>query len=301
MDSAVTIRTRAVATAISRGTNCVISLAETGTGINVLGTANVGAGCGVIANSTDDAAVTLVGTSYLDANPISAVGNISVSSDRNYPSSTAILPYGVAAEDPIAARGLEVPTDTGCDHSSTYRVRPSETFTGVNSLQPGRYCGGMNIQGTVNLNPGVYIMDGGNFNITSQATITGEGVTIIMTGDDAADVGDVAIAGGAEVDLSAPMTDGDPWEGMLFFQDPDWDIENTVSIAGDAGLNLEGIIYAPGGDMSFMGSSGGASSNDCLYLIADTVTIGGEASIDNACNLDAGGMNFQNYRIALVE
>ncbi len=300
MDSAVTIRSRGVATAVSRGENCVISLAETGVGINVLGTADVGAGCGVIANSTDDSAVTLVGTSYLDANPISAVGNISAS-DTNYPSDTAILPYGVAQTDPIAERGLEVPTDpTTCDYNNE-RVLPrdSETYT----APPGgamRFCGGLNVQGSVTFNPGVYIMDAGDFQVSSTATIRGEGVTFVLTGNAAGNVAAVDIAGGADVNLSAPTSAQDAdWFGMLFFQDPDLGSSRESNIAGDANLNLEGIVYMPKGDLSFLGSSG--QTSDCIYLIAERVTIGGEASIDNNCGLDYEGMNFQNYRIALVE
>jgi Flp pilus assembly protein TadG len=301
MEAAVTVRSRGVATAVARGQNCVISLAEDGVGINVLGTADIAAGCGVIANSSDDGAVTLVGSSYLDANPISAVGNISAS-ETNYPSDTAILPYGVASADPVAERGLDVPTDpTGCDYNNE-RVLPrgSQTYSPVSPGVARRFCGGLNIQGEVTFDPGVYIMDGGDLDIASTASVRGEGVTIILTGNAPGNVAAVDIAGGSDVQMTAPDADQDStWNGILFFQDPDLGSTRESNIAGDSSLNLEGIVYMPGGDVSFLGSSG--QSSQCFYLIAERVTIGGEAAIDNNCDLDIDGMNFQNFRIALVE
>ncbi len=296
MDTGVTVRSRAVATAVSRGENCVISLAKDGVGINVLGTADVGAGCGVIANSGDDEAIRLVGSSYLDANPISAVGNITASA-ANYPADTAILPYGVASEDPIAPRNLSVPPTPSCTAATTnVRVLPRATST----ISPGRYCGGLNVQGTLTMSPGVYIMDAGDFKVASTANITGNGVTIILTGTAAGNVAAVDIAGGSNVTLSAPTSvQNADWQGLLFFQDPALGSTRTSNITGGSNLHLDGIVYMPGGDLSFLGNSG--QTADCLFLISKRLTIGGEASIDNNCPLEFSSMNFQNYRITLVE
>jgi Flp pilus assembly protein TadG len=295
MDAGVTVRSRAVATAVARGENCIISLAGTGTGVTVQGTADVGAGCGVIANSTDDEAIRLVGSSYLDANPISAVGNITAD-PSNYPANTAILPYGVASEDPVAARNLSVPTvPAGCTQTN-YRVAPSASRT----ISPGRYCGGMRVQGTVTMNPGVYIMDAGDFFVASSARVVGNGVTIILTGSSAGNVANVDIRGGSDVQLHAPTSAQDStWQGMLFFQDPNLGNNGESKINGDSNLDLDGIVYMPNGDLTFNGSSGQYA--DCLFLVAERVTFGGEARLDNNCPIEYSDLDFQNYRIALVE
>ena len=63
--------------------------------------------------------------------------------------------------------------------------------------------------------PGLYIMKNGPFTITGQANVTGDGVTIFLTGPGAvADTG-----GNGSIDLSAPIT-GD-LAGILFFEDRD--------------------------------------------------------------------------------
>ncbi len=51
------------------------------------------------------------------------------------------------------------------------------------TLSPGVYCGGLNIQtGTTDAQPGVYVIRNGALNVASGATLKGNGVTIVLTG-----------------------------------------------------------------------------------------------------------------------
>lgn len=282
------IRTRAVATAVTIGEPCVISTATDGIGIDVFGGAVVDLDCPVAANSPDGVSVDVGGSSFLDTNLIMSVGGINYSSG-NIPSDTPTVPYGLPIEDPLKDKGLTPPTSpSAC--SSLKQVKPSETLT----INPGRYCNGLTIQGTAYLNGGLYIMDQGTFKVNSGAKValagTG-GVTIILTGSSSSNVATVSINGSAEMDLAAPTAaeagtapiNDSKWAGILFYQDEKGDgTQHTFN--GGADINLNGIIYMPTGELKYNGNS--AQQAQCLLLIGERIEFGGTNDIKNNCNDD---------------
>ena len=275
LDTAPVIRVRSVAATVADGEYCVISLAGSGTGVEVQGSAQVDLGCGTSANSPDGIAVDLSGSSVLRSNPISAVGGIDYASGNIDPGTT-MLPYGLPVADPLADRGLEVPSSPANCTSQSGNIRPNQTVT----LNPGRFCSGMDLKGTVTLNPGVYIIDGGSLSINSQANVTGEGVTFVLTGPNPNAIATVSINGGANLQLTAPDDSQDPlWAGILFYQDPAGVATHTIN--GGSTLQFEGIIYMPTGDISF---SGGATQQaDCLLLVSRIVRFTGDSGLGNDC------------------
>jgi len=294
LDSPPTIRARAVATAIKVGENCVIALAPDGIGVDVSGTADVKLGCGVIANSSGVKAVDLTGSSLLDADPISAFGNINAS-PTNYAAGTSILPFGPKSDDPLAARGLSVPSSPSSCTQNNYSVSPSDTVT----LSPGRYCNGLSLKGDVTLSPGVYIIDRGEFYISSQANVVGEGVTFVLTGSSTGNMATLNFVGGAEIDLRAPTAAEDPfWKNILIYQDPLGSTKEST-LAGDSNLDFEGVVYMPNGDLKFTGSSG--QHSECLLMVAKRIAFSGDASLDNDCSSEYDDLDFTARRIVLVE
>src|SRR3546814_7610700 len=93
-----------------------------------------------------------------------------------------------------------------CSYTNVW-VQAGETQV-TPPLQPGRYCGGLRISGTADFAPGVYIIADGDFAIGSQAVITGEEVTFVLTGATPSSIGNVTINGGAEITLT-PTTTGE--------------------------------------------------------------------------------------------
>ena len=53
---------------------------------------------------------------------------------------------------------------------------------------------------------------------------------------------------------------------------------------GNGTPKLSGILYFPNADVTFNGSSHTANSNDCLELVAKTVTISGNANMASSCS-----------------
>ena len=294
LKTAPTIRARAVAATIEGDDHCVISLAPNGTGVKVSGTANVVLGCGVAANSGDAGAIYLSGTSWLESNPLSTVGGIYYSSG-NIPSGTTLLPYGLPQDDPMTARNLTVPTSPSACTANNLTVKPSDVVT----LNPGRYCGGLNIRGDATLNPGVYIIDGGSLTINAQATVVGHGVTFVLTGNAANNIANANIAGGANMDLRAPTEAEDStWHDVLFFQDSRANGLGST-LAGGSGTQFNGIVYMPAGDVTFAGNS--SAQSNCLLLVGYRVTFTGDTDIHNSCPSSMDDLNLKDQRIRVVE
>ena len=291
---APTVRTRSVASAVTIGEHCVLALAPTGVGVNVAGNANVQLDCGVAANSSAANGIYLEGSSHLDGSPLTSVGGI-VSGTSNTPEGTELQPYASPQVDPMLARNLQVPTSPSTCTATSLVVDPNQTRT----ISPGRYCNGLTLKGNVTLSPGVYIVDRGSFRIESQATVTGNGVTIVLTGSNSGDIAVTNIAGGATVNLRAPTAVEDPvWRNVLFYQDPR--AESRLSeIAGGSNINLQGIIYMPGGNIRFAGNSGYAA--ECLFLVANAVTMTGTAAIRNNCPADYNQEDFSMRTVRVVE
>lgn len=294
LDAPPVVRVRSVASTVAVGEYCVIALAEDGTGVDVQGNADVILGCGVAANSDAGISVDLSGTSYLSAEPISSVGGIDYAAS-NIPSGTTLLPYGLPVEDPLASRGLAVPTSpSACDHNN-FSVAPSVTTT----IAPGRYCNGMSLKGDVTMSPGVYIIDRGSFQVNSSATVKGEGVTIILTGSTSNNIADISINGSAKLDLRAPTSaENADWWGVLFYQDPIGSDHESV-INGGSDLDFDGIVYMPNGDVRFNGGAG--QHAECLLMVAQRVNFSGTSSLDNDCGTEIDTLDTTARTIRVVE
>jgi hypothetical protein len=173
-------------------------------------------GCGVAVNSSADDALTLNGSVDINVGDISIVGGYDVkggSADFNYKS----LKTGQGkTKDPYA--DLENDEESNC---SKKEAKQPVKVTGKNqTLTPGVYCGGLSISasGTTEFEPGVYIIDGGDFDVSGSGELFGEGVTFILTNSGNGDYGNLQISGSSEINFTAPE-EGEPWEGIVFYQD----------------------------------------------------------------------------------
>ncbi len=225
LDAAVTIQTRAVGGISTFGEHCVVGLDPNIDGaIHMWGTADVALSCGIASNSSSDKAIQIEGNASLTADPAQAYGDIYVGSNATLTTKSPPQPLSARVSDPYGAAGrdLEVPPPSACDEPSELKLT-SDTV-----LDPGRYCGGLWLKsGTMTFNPGVYIIDEGDFRTNGGATLIGDGVTFILTADDPDDTGTFKMNGGTSAQLTAPDKDGHaagPFEGeyagILFFVDP---------------------------------------------------------------------------------
>jgi hypothetical protein len=269
----VTVRGRAVAAVTTSTTGngapgCILSL----TTITLDGNADVGAPtCSVYANGSGTGAISLTGNAELTASDVSVVGGITTSgnatvSNPQVKGATPVAnPY---ASDTVAA--AEAGSGTTCS-SSDLTDGGNGTFT----LSPGVYCGGLTLtaNAAVTLQPGIYIIQGGSLTISGNTTVTGTGVTFVLTGSGST----ASITGNSKLNLSAPT--GGPTAGLVFFGDP----ANTaaVSFSGNGTLEINGAIYFPSQSVSFEGNTSNASG--CTQLVAFAITFTGNADFGQNC------------------
>ena len=295
LSAAPTIGAQATAAVISNGRYCMQALnPSANVGITLQGNATVNLGCGMETNSTGSNAVYAGGSASVTATPIAAVGGLSPSS--NYVSPTTLLPYTIPQSDPYAS----LPTPTASNFTSCNNKLSVGPNSSVSGVTPGCYRG-MDIKGTVALNPGVYYIDGDSLTIGSQATLTGTGVTIILTSSTAAttpsSIATASINGGATINLTAP-TSG-TYNGVLFYQDRravDTGGSNANQINGNASSTLQGAFYFPHQQITFNGTAG--MTTNCVQIVAWNITFTGNSTINNQCPGGPGG--WVGSRVQLV-
>ena len=166
---------------------------------------------------------------------------------------------------------------------------------------PASLFSGLTLQGTVNLGRGIYIIDGGTLKINANAVLSGTGVSFYLINGAKLDV-----AGGAVLNISAynaanPALRTDPFSPFLFFSDR---AGTTVahSISGNSASHTNGIIYFPEDKLTYIGDSG--SSYPCLQILAATLTVSGNGTVNIGCLPDSSPGTPQmraNLRVALVE
>jgi Flp pilus assembly protein TadG len=267
------VQARAVARA-DVNDSCIWSLNPTAAqAINVVGSADVNLGCGMIANTDDPDGIHKEGSGCLAASEYKVAGGYDESLNSGCPldpiPETSITP----ADDPLAS--LPAPSYTPCVGGGP-PLNLSGTADYTLSVDPltgvGMYCTNINIttSGTVTFGPGTHIFDGAALNIQGGSTVEGSELTLYWSENGGVNDG-IDIAGGATVTMSAP-TSG-VYAGILIYQDRNMAPGVTHKLTGGSTMNLDGIIYTPSTDVEFAGGTSADSSS--ILIIADEVEFKG--------------------------
>jgi Flp pilus assembly protein TadG len=303
---ATTISVEATAGLQEDGEYCILALDDSNSlAITNSGNTTVTAACGMHANSAGDPAINGQGSATIVATPVSAVGNVDNRSN-NFTAGTVFQPYMVAQRDPFA--NLPVPSINSAPNNGDVRNKQTRNLT------PGVYRG-MDIQGTANLAPGTYFIDGranGNnlnknlgFNVGAQGVVNGTGVTIIltMTNPPASGtsnlVAGVNINGGATLNLTAPTGSTDPYKGVLIYQDRRASpLGEVVQLNGNSSSKLQGAIYIPQNQITFNGTTG--MNVNCLQLVGRRLVFSGNSTITNVCPVGSSSGAFKGNIVRLL-
>jgi Flp pilus assembly protein TadG len=263
-DAEMTESARAVATFQSSADACILALDPT-VSKAILFSGNSGLtlkNCVLMANSVAGDAIKEQGSAIINVSCLISVGGVELTSAATLTDCTAPVTQAPPAGDPFA--DLPVPVDAGNCRNDNGAI-----------LQPGNYCNGMSLGGTVTLKPGTYIVSGGDFRVNANANITGSDVTIYLTGD-----ARVSINGNATVNLSAP-TSG-TYSGILFFGDRSNSTATNNTFNGTAQSHLTGALYFASQPVQYLGDFSGQGG--CTQIVADTVLWSGNTSISQDCS-----------------
>ena len=155
---------------------------------------------------------------------------------------------------------------------------------------PGTYSD-FKITCNLKLASGVYVIDGGDFEINAGNNISGSNVMFVLKNG-----AGLKINGGATLDLH-PMSEDDlidlgvaeedakRMDGMLIFEDPQSEGNSTSKINGNAStggsLGLNGTVYLPKTDLELSGNANVTSN--CLMIATKTLKISGNTDLSTFC------------------
>jgi hypothetical protein len=283
-----TLHARAVATLNPNGSACVLALDRSDvTDVSGNGNTTVNLNsCNLYVNSPSQSALNLVGQASINAEAAFISGNYSLSGQASLNTTVGTTTGATPANDPYS--DVSVPSYSGCDQGTS--AQHGLSVSGQNNpqtLSPGPsgimvLCSGVSVtgNGTLNLSPGTYIMNGGNFSVSGNSTVNApSGVTIVLTGS-GNNYATASIAGGADVTINAP-TSG-PLAGLAIFQDRNAPSSGTNSFTGGTNQNIKGAMYFPTQAVTFNGgtTTGGAI---CTQIVASIITFNGNAAFNNDC------------------
>ncbi|WP_287186417.1 pilus assembly protein TadG-related protein [Mesorhizobium sp.] len=259
--SAVGAQARAVALITDASKACVLALNPSASRAALFsGSSNLKlTGCSVMSDSIAADALKLQGSAYLEADCLISAGGVSLSNVVKTVCANP-LTQALPAADPFA--DLPAPPATNpCQNDNQ------------STLQPGTYCKGLSLSGSVTLSPGVYVVEGGDFKASANANISGDGVIIYLAGSSG-----VSMNGTATVKLSAP-TSG-TYSGVLFYGDRA-NLAGSNSFNGTADSLLTGVLYFPTQAVKYLGNFSGQGG--CTQVVADTIEWSGATSIKQDC------------------
>ncbi len=158
------------------------------------------------------------------------------------------------------------PSTTGMKNFGAATVSGNSTQT----LSPGIFTQ-ITISGNaaVTLRAGIYLIEGGGFTVSGNATVKGAGVVIFNAGSSYPNTGGaygaISLSGNGAINLSAPATG--TYVGLVFVQPSD--NAKALSMSGNA-TTLSGTVLAPSAQLTL---SGNAQLN--AAVVVDTIVVSG--------------------------
>lgn len=263
----VTVQVRAVVNSNTLGGACLLALEQVNTdALSATGNMNMNlVKCGIASNSNSSTASMYEnGSASITTEYVHLAG--ALDQQNGSLNSPSVVQNGPRVGDPY--RDVSTPTTSGPTQSDP-SVKPNQSAT----LDPGTYPG-MTLQGTANLNPGTYVINGGTLTIDSKATVSGSGVTFVLANN-----ATVKINGGANVNISAPTSGSNA--GIAFYQVPGADNSIAQRFNGGSNMTINGALYFPNQTVSFNG--GNAIQKACTHVVARVITVSGNSDTNIDC------------------
>ena len=253
---------------------CMLALERGSTaGIVAFGSSDIRLDCGIGANSQGNPAMAFEGASVVRASSATAVGTVPNVSNL-------VAPEKASFQPPLGDPFMNLPPAssfaTNCGPALVVEANRRA------NLNPGCW-NGMTLKGEVNLRPGTYVVNAADLVIESGAVISGENVTIVLTGTTPTNIAKMSVAGGATLHLGA--RNSGPLEGVLIYQDSRA-VDSINYVSGNSTSKLSGALYFPKQTVQFTGSS--TTDTSCMRLVALKIRLGGNNTIGNNCPTSQG-------------
>jgi hypothetical protein len=223
-----------------------------------------------------NANIHISGVVYVDSrssNALSASGNANVTAADilvhggvKKTGNVSLSPVPITGARVLAVTSLPLPSTTGMTNYGSFSLGGDSSRT----IKPGIYTS-ISVAGNAKLTmaSGIYIIEGGGFSVSGNASVTGSEVLVCNAGRSVPGTGgiygSITLGGNGTCSLS-PMVSG-PYAGIVFLQPSD--NKQAITVTGNASV-ITGAAYAPGAGLSESGNGVIKGS-----LIVDTLTISG--------------------------
>lgn len=251
---------------------CLIALRKTGTGLEIGGSADVNAACGLAALSCEENAVIIDGSAIVATESIATCGTASVPPENEDVVSENVKGLQDIYADLTAPANPPEQPAYSCKHINNKSIL---------ILNPGTYKNGITVGCTTVFNSGIYVIDGGKLDLAANYNITGDNVMFVLKNGARIKFG--GSGNNNKITLS-PMESG-PYKGILVFEDRDSKPSNPGhQLNGNSESLIEGLMYLPNGSIEVLGTADVASQ--CLQISAYKITIAGNANLETLCPTD---------------
>jgi hypothetical protein len=214
--------------------------------------------------------------------------------------------FALPEPSPVSGNAGYVGASNLTVRSETMVTYDKNTPPGGNEIQPGVYCGGINLGDSdgveYTFKPGMYILVGGGLTAQSNAKAKGTGVTFYNTRQTGSSTNwgcasnqsytQLGLSGQGVFKFTAP-TSG-TFIGMLYIGD-----RNVPSVSGQydqivggTGSTFDGALYFKTGNLKYAGNS---TSNGYTVIVADNITIVGGSTVGNNYSSLVGVNPFAPY------
>jgi len=214
-------------------------------------------GCSIIVDSTSATSAVIGNQAAVTSSQLCTVGGVKNDGTADAAPTTDCP----VIADPLGARAE--PKIAPCFLNNT------NISSGNVTLQPGTYCGGIQISGTaqVTFQPGNYTIKDGAFRISANSKVKGENVGFYLTGN----MTTLQFSGNAEISLSGSLKD--ELAGLLFFESRTAAKGRNHRIGSKNAHTLTGTIYMPRGNLLIDPGANVAADSAYTVIIAQNLRL----------------------------
>lgn len=266
---------------------CLVATTDEGTGIDIGGNAKVDARCGLAALSCSDDAIVIDGSATVLTDAIATCGTATVP-----PENEGVVTEKVQGLVDIY-KDLVPPDDPTPEEYKCRSVGTGKNKSDLALLQPGTYAGGIVVKCKTMLSSGIYVIDGGELDLSANYDVTGSHVMFVLK--NGAHIKFGGEGNNNRINLTPIQAadflgteyndQADAYSGMLVFEARDNDAQNPGHILnGNSNSVIEGKMYLPSSGITILGTADVTS--ECLQISAKTIAITGTAYLKTLCPVD---------------
>lgn len=290
LNSLINVSARAVAGGSSTVPTCICLMESTGDALNMSNNASINATqCGVVDDSSSSPSASLTGSASLSALSLGLYSSSAptISNGGTVNSTPVVTSIGQKCSANVAAPAL--PSGITCYDNPIQGYTATTNYTGKYTLPTSTEIttGGVlclnsldtSQSASVTLTSGITYYIKNSFTTGGGSTLTGSSVNFYVGGN-------ISIANGTPVSLTAPMESDGVTPGTLFYVNG-----TSVDIEGGATVTMKGLLYAPNAAVTQANGTGVTLTMD---VYAQSLTMAGGAVLNsyadtNLSSLSLGG------------